>query len=111
MKIQRAIEKSKKREFWEDHIKCWKASSQTQSHYCRLHQLKIHQLLYWKKILRDLPSTTNTDSKNSGFISITVKPSPPTAQTLVLELSNGVRITGIHAGNLNVIQDIIGWKL
>jgi len=38
-----------KRRFWKAHIEAWKASGLKQSRYCRRHDLKLHQFVYWRK--------------------------------------------------------------
>jgi hypothetical protein len=40
---------AEKRRFWEQQIQQWKDSGLTQKEFCRLHNLKAHQLTYWKK--------------------------------------------------------------
>ena len=40
---------AKKRRFWKQQIEQWKDSGLTQIEFCRLHNLKPHQLTYWKK--------------------------------------------------------------
>ncbi len=44
-----------KRRYWKDHIDSWKASGLKQSQYCRQHDLKLHQFVYWRK--KYLPRT------------------------------------------------------
>ncbi|MCP4607538.1 MAG: hypothetical protein GY845_02320 [Planctomycetes bacterium] len=38
-----------KRAYWKQHIESWRSSGMTQSAYCRHHELKSHQFVYWKK--------------------------------------------------------------
>ena len=45
----RAERIAEKRRFWEQQIQHWKDSGLTQIEFCRLHNLKPHQLTYWKK--------------------------------------------------------------
>ena len=45
----RAEQLAEKRRFWEQQIQQWKGSGLSQSEFCRLHNLKAHQLTYWKK--------------------------------------------------------------
>jgi hypothetical protein len=45
----RAEQIAEKRRFWEQQIQQWKDSGLTQIEFCRLHNLKTHQLTYWKK--------------------------------------------------------------
>lgn len=42
-------ELEQKRALWKQHIESWQSSGLTQSAYCRQHELKVHQLVYWKK--------------------------------------------------------------
>lgn len=43
------------REYWQQVLEDWQASDTTLSHYARQHNLKAHQLRYWKKQLLDQP--------------------------------------------------------
>ena len=45
----RSEELDKKRSFWRQHIEDWRSSGLTQIAYCRQHELKPHQFVYWKK--------------------------------------------------------------
>jgi len=45
----RAEQLAEKRRFWKQQIEHWKESGLTQTEFCRLHNLKTHQLTYWKK--------------------------------------------------------------
>jgi hypothetical protein len=45
----RSEERAKNRQVWEQHIRNWKESGLAQSEYCRQHNLKEHQLTYWKR--------------------------------------------------------------
>ncbi len=48
-KISRAEELEQKRSYWQQHIESWQESGLSQTEYCRRHDLKPHQLTYWKK--------------------------------------------------------------
>jgi hypothetical protein len=45
----RSEEQAENRRVWEQHIHNWKESGLRQSEYCRRHNLKEHQLSYWKR--------------------------------------------------------------
>ena len=45
----RAEQIAEKRRFWEQQIEQWKDSGLSQTEFCRFHNLKAHQLTYWKK--------------------------------------------------------------
>jgi hypothetical protein len=47
--ISRAEQLVTKRTYWKQHIDSWQETDLTQAEYCRQHNLKHHQLAYWKK--------------------------------------------------------------
>ena len=47
--LSRAEQIERKRIYWKHHIESWQETGLTQSEYCRQHNLKPHQLVYWKK--------------------------------------------------------------
>jgi len=64
--LSKAEENKRKREYWSSHIERWQESGLSQSDYCREHDLKDHQFIYWKKrIVR-----TETASK---FVSLNLR--------------------------------------
>lgn len=38
-----------KRAYWKRHIDSWRKTGLSQAEYCRRHNLKVHQMIYWKK--------------------------------------------------------------
>ena len=47
--LSRTEQLEHKRAYWKQHIDSWQETGLTQSEYCRQHNLKHHQLVYWKK--------------------------------------------------------------
>jgi hypothetical protein len=47
--LSRAEQLEQKRIYWKQHIDSWQETGLTQTEYCRRHNLKHHQLVYWKK--------------------------------------------------------------
>ena len=47
--LSRAEQLEQKRSYWKQHIDSWQETGLTQAEYCRRHNLKHHQLVYWKK--------------------------------------------------------------
>jgi hypothetical protein len=45
----RQQELDQKRQFWKTHIASWQAGRVSQSEYCRRHELKFHQFVYWRR--------------------------------------------------------------
>lgn len=49
-------ELEQKRSYWSTHINSWQASRLSQSQYCRSHELKFHQFVYWRRKLAPKPA-------------------------------------------------------
>jgi hypothetical protein len=47
--LSRAKQLEQKRSYWKQHIDNWQQTGLTQTEYCRQHNLKHHQLVYWRK--------------------------------------------------------------
>ena len=47
--ISKAEQLEQKHTYWRQHIDSWQETGLTQAEYCRRHNLKHHQLVYWKK--------------------------------------------------------------
>ncbi len=47
--ISKAEQLKQKRIYWKQHIDSWQQTGLSQAEYCRRHNLKHHQLVYWKK--------------------------------------------------------------
>ncbi|MDH3327557.1 MAG: hypothetical protein OEM38_12695 [Gammaproteobacteria bacterium] len=109
MNMSNADTKKEKRNYWAKHIKQWQSSGKTQSQYCQIHQLKLHQFVYWKQVFVTQPEKIAKQSGPSGFISVQI--SEPSTQSLILQLPGGLRIDGIQAGNLELIREIIRWHV
>lgn len=54
-----------KKEYWEDHIKKWEASSLSQKAYCEGAQIKLTTFVFWKSHLNK--------SNNKKFIPLKIK--------------------------------------
>jgi hypothetical protein len=65
----RQAELEEKRRFWKQHIEAWQSSSQTQTEYCRQHDLSYDRFVYWKRKFK-------RDAKPS-FIEVKLSPVTP----------------------------------
>jgi hypothetical protein len=45
----RQQEQDQKRHYWKTHISSWQASRVSQAEYCRRHELKFNQFVYWRR--------------------------------------------------------------
>jgi len=50
-------ELAQKRRAWNAHITGWQTSRLSQAEYCRRHELKFHQFVYWRRKFTPKPST------------------------------------------------------
>lgn len=55
-----------KHAFWQNHIEQFSASGLTQQAYCEQHDLKAHQLIYWRRKVLDRQPVKFP----SGFVAI-----------------------------------------
>ena len=93
---------------WLPHIEAWEKSGQSQSAYCREHNLVKTRFTYWKLKLRPTESRRRADSV-SGFVPVRVRGNA--ASGLTLRLPNGIAIEGICGDNLQLAQQLAGtWR-
>jgi len=92
---------------WASHIQSWQKTQQSQSAYCRDHDLNYHRFTYWRRKLVNQASLARHPAQRSGFIP--VEPcSSVAAQNLTATLPNGVLLQGITASNLTVVKQLLG---
>lgn len=99
--------REEKRAYWAEVVKKWKESGETRSKYCRRHHLKPHQLIYRIQV-EESKNRTKPMPTTKGFVALQVTETHTPGITL--RMPNGLQIEGVHAGNLAVIREIIGWQ-
>lgn len=92
-------------DFWQPHIEAWQQSDLSAAAYCKQQALNCDQFYYWRKKLL----TVTTDSKPAGFarVSQLAVSTRPEQEELAAHLPNGVCLSGINAGNLDVAIAIL----
>ena len=69
---------AEKRRIWEQHIQSFESSRVSQSKFCQLNNLKLHQFVYWKRKLRprnaDVPSLVQVSVSDRFHSLVTSKP-------------------------------------
>ena len=95
VKQSRAEQLEQKRTFWKQHIDSWQETGLTQVEYCRQHNLKHHQLVYWKK--RFLQIETDVSFVPLKFEDLLDIPSHPECASLSLIINNHFKVE-IRAG-------------
>ena len=94
-KQARAEQLEQLRSFWKQHIDSWQETGLTQAEYCRQHNLKHHQLVYWKKrFLKTATEVSFVPLKLDDLLDIST---PPTQASLSLVINHHFRIE-IRAG-------------
>jgi hypothetical protein len=104
--LSRAEQLEQKRSYWKQHIESWQETGITQAEYCRRHNLKHHQLVYWKKrFLRTETEVTFVPLKLDDLLMD--RPPQPDRQSLCLQINNRFKIE-IRAGfDIQLLRQLI----
>ena len=79
---------------WRGHVESWQASGLSQKVYCKQHDLKPHNLSYWKNKF----DSQREAKANGGFVAVALEStSVALPQGLNLHLTNGHRIDGFSS--------------
>ena len=88
--LSRAEQLEQKRIYWKQHIDSWQEAGLTQAEYCRRHNLKHHQLVYWKK--RFLKTETDVSFVPLKLEDLLDIPAAPQSASLSLVINNHFKI-------------------
>lgn len=94
-------------DYWHHHIQSWQQTDNTQSSYCRTHNLNYHRFIYWRRKLTAYGPGTRQGVLRSGFVPVKAAP-PVVSSNLTATLPNGVILQGIAADNLSVVKQLLG---
>jgi hypothetical protein len=93
--------------YWSQQIQSWQKTNQSQSDYCRNHDLNYHRFTYWRRKLSGQARPPQTAVQRSAFVP--VKPSPSVdTEGLTAILPNGVVLQGITERHLAVARQLLG---
>jgi hypothetical protein len=90
VKKSRAAQLEQKRILWKQHIDSWQETGLTQVEYCRQHNLKHHQLVYWKK--RFLKTETDVSFVPLKLEDLLDIPTQPDRTSLSLLINNHFKV-------------------
>ena len=93
--ISRSEQLEQKRSYWKQHIESWQETGLTQAEYCRRHNLKHYQLVYWKK--RFLKTETSVSFVPLKLEDLLEMPTRQDQASLILVINNQFKIE-IRAG-------------
>ncbi len=91
---------------WRNHVQNWQTTEQSQSAYCKAHNLNYHCFIYWRRKLVGATKRKIKPARPSAFVP--VQSSPMTVvDDLSLSLANGMTLQGITSNNLPVVRQLL----
>ena len=91
--------------YWQQQITTWQASDLSGAAFCREHGLTYHRFCYWRQKLTQAQGLEAEPS--SGFARVVSAQRPGAANELSVSLPGGISITGLHAGNINLLGALL----
>ena len=94
---------------WQHHIADWQASGVSGSVYCKQQSLVYHQFVYWRQKLAPTEDSREQEQAVTGFAWVVSAPGVGIggADGLTVSLPGGVSITGLHAGNIELLGAVL----
>jgi hypothetical protein len=94
---------------WRQHITDWETSGVPGSAYCKQQSLIYHQFVYWRRKLIPAEDSLKQEQTVTGFARVVVGPVVSTGRVdgLTVSLPGGVSITGLHAGNIELLGAVL----
>lgn len=97
--------------FWRQQMNDWEATGLSGNAFCKQQSLIYHQFVYWRQKLTSGEDTRKQTPATTGFTRVV--PSAPRigvagdADGLTVSLPGGVSITGLHAGNIELLGAVL----
>jgi hypothetical protein len=94
---------------WQQHITEWEVSGVSGSAYCKQQSLVYHQFVYWRRKLVLTEDSLEQEQAATGFARVVSAPGVGIcgADGLTVSLPGGVSITGLHAGNIELLSAVL----
>jgi len=94
---------------WQQHITEWEVSGVSGSAYYKQQSLVYHQFVYWRRKLVLTEDSLEQEQAATGFARVVSAPSVGIcgADGLTVSLPGGVSITGLHAGNIELLGAVL----
>jgi len=103
--LSRAEQLEQKRSYWKQHIDSWQQTGLTQAEYCRQHNLKHHQLVYWRK--RFLKTETDVSFVPLKLEDLLDLPARQDHASLILVINNQFKIEIKVGFDARLLQQVI----
>jgi hypothetical protein len=96
-------------QIWQQHITDWQASGVSGSAYCKKQSLVYHQFVYWRQKLVLTEGCLKQEQTATGFTRVISAPGAGIggADGLTVSLPGGVSITGLRAGNIELLGAVL----
>ena len=92
-------------QFWQQTLSDWQASGLSGADYCKQESLVYHRFVYWRQKLTGREEPSKPVQTRSGFAR--VAPVANAGAGLTVSLPGGVSITGLHAGNIELLGAVL----
>ena len=103
--LSRAEQLEQKRSYWKQHVESWQKTGITQVEYCRQHNLKHDQLVYWKK--RFLNTDTDVSFVPLKLADLLGIPAQPDRTSLSLVVNNYFKIETRAGFDAQLLRQLI----
>jgi len=92
---------------WQQPITDWETSGVSGSAYCKQQSLTYCRFVYWRKKLTEPDHHPNETSAVTGFARVARVPAFAPGEELTVSLPGGISITGLQAGNIDLLGAIL----
>ncbi|MCK0165788.1 IS66 family insertion sequence element accessory protein TnpB [Marinobacter sp. S6332] len=101
-----------KKHFWQQQIHDCEASGISGSAFCKQQSLIYHQFVYWRQKLAPAEDTPKQTQASTGFARVVssatrARVGADDVDGLTVSLPGGVAITGLHAGNIELLGAVL----
>ena len=93
-------------QFWQQTVAEWRDSGLSGAAFCKQQSLAYHRFVYWRRKLSIRPDQEPAGGSGHGFARVMSLPAP-SLEGITVSLPNGVSITGLHAGNVDLLGAIV----
>ncbi len=98
--------KTERAHYWQQQIEDWKRSGLSGAAFCKASVLSYHQFVYWRSKLRAIEEPV-TSRPDSGFVRVSPVLDISVRDELTLTLPSGLKITGLNAGNVELLGAVL----
>lgn len=92
--------------YWQQTLSEWQASGLSGVAYCKQLSLSYHRFVYWRRKLNGSADRSKSPAQ-SGFVRVDPVLKDRSTDSLTVSLPGGVSITGLHAGNIELLGALL----